>query len=171
MAIYRAEHSGKHGRISGSEWGFVHRTSARRDTAGVFCSSSKRVYLATQWCTKSFLGLGLSQQQRRMLLFYHAASVLRKKPDFTPEQWEHRGSQALQSHGFALPVVGTWAKLQQRSAEQLPKDCGVNACGPHLKCHWVLITREKNTEMRRKWGQDAKRQKSTIETLRLQSGQ
>lgn len=85
----------------------------------------------------------LSQQQRKMLLFCHAAQMLRKRLDLTFEQWERRGSQTLQLHKFALPIVAAQAELQRRSAQQLPKDCGVNICGPHFKCHSVLMQEKK----------------------------
>lgn len=168
IAIYREKCTGKNGRISGSEWEFVRLASVCCDTAGIFCRSSKLVDLVLHWCTKSFLRLGLSQQQRKILLFYHAASVLRKMLDLTFEQWEHRGSQPPQLHKFALPVVATQAKLQLRSAKQLPKDCGVNVCGPHLKCHLVLIQEKKYwnvLEVLWLFCEMQKRQKSIIETV------
>lgn len=87
--------------------------------------------------------LGLSQHQRKMLLFYQAAQMLRKRLDLTFQQWERKGSQTPQLHKSVLPVVATQAELQLRSAKQLPKDCGVNVCGPHFKCHLVLIQEKK----------------------------
>jgi len=65
--------------------------------------------------------------------------MLRKRLDLTFEQWEHGGSQTPQLHKLALPGVTTQAELQLRSAKQLPKDWGVNVCGPHFKCRLVLM--------------------------------
>lgn len=147
IAIYREKCKAKNGRISGSEWEFVHLTSACCDTAGIFCRSSKLVDLVVHSCTKSFPMLGLSQQQRKMLLFYHALQMLRKRVVLTFEQWGRRGSQTPQLHKFALPIAATQAELQLRSAKQLPKYCGVNVCGPHFKCHLALIQEKKTCNL------------------------
>lgn len=70
IAIYRVTCKAKNGRISGSERDFVYLISVCCATAGIFCRSCKVADLLVHLCTKSFPMLGLSQQQRKMLLFY-----------------------------------------------------------------------------------------------------
>lgn len=60
----------KNGRISGFEQEFVHHVSVCCATAGIFCRSCRVVDFLVHRCTKSFPMLGLSQQQKKMLLFY-----------------------------------------------------------------------------------------------------
>lgn len=124
IAIYRVKCKAKNGRISGSEQEFVYLISVCCATAGVFCRSCKVVDFVVHWCTESFSMLGLSQQQRKMLIFYQYGVGTEEETRFNI--WA--GEVKPQLHKFALALLPiepgrTPAKVSETAAKRLGGYC------------------------------------------------